>query len=325
MNMILQLLFLVVGFVMLSKGSDWFVDGACDISRRFHIPQLIVGLTIVAMGTSAPEAAVSITSAFKGVADITIGNIVGSNILNILVILGLASAIVPLSIANSTIRVDMPFLIVITAVLYVMGLDGTISFLDGLILAVCFILYIAYLIYCAKFTPEGAGEEEPAKELKLWQALLALVGGLAVIVLGSNIAVNAATEIARIIGISERIIGLTIVALGTSLPELFHHRRQKGQCRHCHRQHRRFQHLQHSLRRGPVRADHSRAFLRCIPCRHAYRPGRRRVPVGGEPAQAQARPHCRHPDARRLPGLPAVHYLIFQPLSIRTGVFHLSI
>ena len=221
MNMILQLLLLVVGFVMLSKGSDWFVDGACDISRRFHIPQLIVGLTIVAMGTSAPEAAVSITSAFKGVADITIGNIVGSNILNILVILGLASAIVPLSIANSTIRVDMPFLIVITAVLYVMGLDGTISFLDGLILAVCFILYIAYLIYCAKFTPEGAGEEEPAKELKLWQALLALVGGLAVIVLGSNIAVNAATEIARIIGISERIIGLTIVALGTSLPELF--------------------------------------------------------------------------------------------------------
>lgn len=223
MTIIIQLLLLAVGFAMLSKGSDWFVDGACDISRRFHIPQLIVGLTIVAMGTSAPEAAVSITSAFKGVADITIGNIIGSNILNILIILGLASAIIPIAVAKSTVRIEIPFLIAITMLLAVLGLDGTVTFLDGVIMAFCFGVYLAYLFYCARHpSPDMAQEEEDSpRELKLWQAIAALVVGMGLIIWGSDIAVDSATEIARVLGISERTIGLTIVALGTSLPELF--------------------------------------------------------------------------------------------------------
>lgn len=223
MTIFIQLILLSIGFAMLSKGSDWFVDGACDISRRFHIPQLVVGLTIVAMGTSAPEAAVSITSAFKGVADITIGNIIGSNIMNILVILGLAAAIVPITVAKSTVRIEIPFLLAITVLLGVLGMDGTITFGDALILVGGFCLYLGYLLYCAKHPdPHCAAEaEEPAKELKLWQAIAALVVGMGLIIWGSDVAVDAATQIALTLGISERIIGLTIVAFGTSLPELF--------------------------------------------------------------------------------------------------------
>ena len=218
--MLVQLLLLALGFVMLVKGADWFVDGAVSIAAKFHIPPIIIGLTIVAMGTSAPEAAVSITSAFQGVADITIGNIVGSNILNVLVILGLASVIVPLAVTKSTIKLDLPFLAGITALLLVLGLDGKITLVDGIVLLVIFATYIGYLI---SRTIKGAEtvEEENVKEEKIAKAILLLVIGLGLIVLGSNIAVNAATAIARILGMSERTIGLTIVALGTSLPELF--------------------------------------------------------------------------------------------------------
>ncbi len=219
MNIILQLLLLALGFFMLVKGADWFVDGACNIAERFHIPQLVIGLTIVAMGTSAPEAAVSITAASKGVADITIGNILGSNIVNVLVILGLSAAIVPLAVAKSTVFVEMPFLICISVLLYLLGLDGTITFADGVILTLCFLLYLGYLLYSAIKHP--AQDEPESKHMKLWQALLALVVGIGLIILGSNFAVDAATAIARIIGLSERLIGLTIVAVGTSLPELF--------------------------------------------------------------------------------------------------------
>lgn len=220
MNMILQLLLLAVGFVMLVKGADWFVDGAAGIARKFHIPQLVIGLTIVAMGTSAPEAAVSISAALKGSADITIGNIVGSNILNILIILGLASVIVPIAVAKATIKLDMPFMLLITAVLLALGWDGTVSLGDGLILAAFFVGYIGYLLYDAKKHPEIA-EGEFLRNLSLPKSLMWTALGLALIILGSNVAVDAATEIARILGLSERFIGLTIVALGTSLPELF--------------------------------------------------------------------------------------------------------
>ena len=221
MNFILQLLLLTVGFAMLVKGADWFVDGACWVAEKFRIPKLIIGLTIVAMGTSAPEAAVSLTSAAKGVADITIGNIIGSNIMNVLVILGLSAAIVPLAVAKSTVRIEIPFLIVITALLYLLGLDGTMTAIDGVILVLCFLLYLGYLGYSAIKHPEESGEEDDETQKKPWQALLALVGGLVLILVGSDVAVDAATEIARLLGMSERFIGLTIVALGTSLPELF--------------------------------------------------------------------------------------------------------
>ena len=218
MNIVLQLLLLAVGFAMLVKGADFFVDGACWVAEKLRIPKLIIGLTIVAMGTSAPEAAVSLTSAAKGVADITIGNIVGSNIMNVLVILGLASVIIPLNVPKSTVRIEIPFMIVITGLLYLVGLDGTVTFFDGVILALFFLVYLGYLLWSAIKNPEDA--EEDGKDLKPWQALLGLVGGMALIVWGADVAVDAATEIALIIGLSERFIGLTIVALGTSLPEL---------------------------------------------------------------------------------------------------------
>ena len=220
MEMIVQILLLAVGFVMLVKGADWFVDGASGIAEKFHIPQLIIGLTIVAMGTSAPEAAVSISAAIKGNADITIGNIVGSNILNILIILGLSSVITTLAVAKSTVKFEIPIMIAITGLLLVQGLDGTISLIDGIILVAAFIGYLTYLFVMAKRDPNMA--DAPAPQNKpLWQALLFTVIGLVLIVWGSNVAVDAASAIARLLGLSERFIGLTIVALGTSLPELF--------------------------------------------------------------------------------------------------------
>ena len=218
MTLILEILLLVLGFVLLVKGADWFVDGASGIAAKLHIPQLVIGLPIVAMGTSAPEAAVSISAALKGSADITIGNIVGSNILNILIILGLASAIVPIAVAKSTIRVDIPFMLAITGVLLVLGWDQTITFTDGLIMLVLFAGYLGYMLYMAK---KGGEEGDEIRDLTLWQALLYTVLGLVLIVWGANIAVDAATALARIFGLSERFIGLTVVALGTSLPELF--------------------------------------------------------------------------------------------------------
>ena len=218
MNIILQLLLLTVGFVMLVKGSDWFVDGAAGIAAKFHIPQIIIGLTIVAMGTSAPEAAVSITAAMGGSADITVGNIVGSNILNVLIILGLASAIIPIAVGNSTQKIDAPFMIAISAIFLALGWDGTITRLDGIILLGLFAAYIGYMIFEALRSDE---EGDAIKDMKVWQMLLATAGGLALVVLGADVAVDAATELATIFGMSERFIGLTVVALGTSLPELF--------------------------------------------------------------------------------------------------------
>ncbi len=219
MEILLQILFLVVGFVLLIKGADLFVDGSSGIAAKFGIPQLVIGLTIVAMGTSAPEAAVSISAALKGSADITIGNIVGSNILNILIILGLSSVIVPIAVAPSTIKIETPFMIAITGIMLLLGLDGTISLIDGIIFLVLFAAYLTYLFIMAKKNKEN--QEEVAKELSIPKAIIFAVLGLAMIVLGSNVTVDAATKIAEAIGLSERFIGLTIVALGTSLPELF--------------------------------------------------------------------------------------------------------
>ena len=223
MEVILQLGLLVIGFVMLIKGADWFVDGAVGIATKFGIPQLVIGLTIVAMGTSAPEAAVSISAALKGSADITIGNIVGSNILNILIILGVSAVITSLAVAKSTIKVEIPFMIAVTLVLLAQGWDGTISFVDGIILWVLFIVYLGYLFVLSKKQPdmETGEEDEQKKPMSLPKSLLFVVIGLGLIILGSNLAVDGATALARFFGLSERFIGLTIVALGTSLPELF--------------------------------------------------------------------------------------------------------
>lgn len=219
MEMFVSTLLLSLGFLMLVKGADWFVDGASGIAERFGIPQLVIGLTIVAMGTSAPEAAVSITAAIKGNADITIGNIVGSNILNILIILGISSVITPLAVSKSTITFEIPFMIVITLLLLVQGVGGTIGRYDGIVLLLVFLAYLGYLFVMAK-----RGKcDNTANTVKqnLWRSALWTIVGLILIVIGSNVAVDAASTIARLLGMSERFIGLTIVALGTSLPELF--------------------------------------------------------------------------------------------------------
>jgi len=232
MDIVLQLILLAVGFVMLIKGADWFVDGAAGIATKLGIPQLVIGLTIVAMGTSAPEAAVSISAAFKGSADITIGNIVGSNIMNILIILGLSAVITPLKVAKSTIRYEIPFMIAITALLTVLGMSGTITFMNGIVLWAVFIIYFIYLVVLTRKQQNSIEEgvssvstgnepgDKQVKELSIPKALILVVIGIVLIVAGSNIAVEAASELARTFGLSERFIGLTIVALGTSLPEL---------------------------------------------------------------------------------------------------------
>ena len=225
LQIVFQAILLVVGFVFLVKGADWFVDGAASIATKFGIPQLIIGLTIVALGTSAPEAAVSITAAASGNADITIGNIVGSNILNIFIILGLTALVAPVAVQKSSLVVDIPVVIGISALLLVMGLDGNITRLDAGILIMIFALYLGYLFWDAKksiaLSSETNEESEEIKNLSIPKAIFSTIIGLVLIIAGSNCVVESATFIAEKAGLSERFIGLTIVALGTSLPELF--------------------------------------------------------------------------------------------------------
>ena len=219
MEILIQVLLLAVGFAMLVKGADWFVDGAAGIAVKFGIPQLVVGLTIVAMGTSAPEAAVSITGAMNGAADIAVGNILGSNILNILIILGLTGLITNVAVQKSTLMVEMPFMLVITVVFAIFGLNnGTVGLVEGIVLWALFIAYLAYLFVLTK--KGNLQEEEKAEDRPVWQLILLGVVGAAIVIWGAEITVDAATKIAKSLGMSERFIGLTIVALGTSLPEL---------------------------------------------------------------------------------------------------------
>lgn len=208
----MNIILLVLGFILLLKGADWFVDGASSIASRFGIPQLIIGLTIVAMGTSLPEAFVSITAALKSNAAITIGNVVGSNILNVGIILGITALIRPLHIQNSTIKYEMPFMILVTLVLILLGINTTISRLDGMIM---WLFFLGYLYYIFKMSKNQMEETEIKKTNPLFIPL-----GLVCLMVGSNFAVDAATNIAISLGVSQRFIGLTIVALGTSLPEL---------------------------------------------------------------------------------------------------------
>ena len=219
-QLLLQVVLLVLGFVMLIKGADWFVDGAASLAGKFGIPQLVIGLTIVAMGTSAPEAAVSISAALQDNAGITIGNVVGSNILNVFVILGLASVIIPIAVKKSTIKYEIPFTILVTGVLAVLGLwDNKISTLEGVILWGLFILYLGYLFWMTK-KGEAEVEESESKLDKIWKMIVFILIGGGLIVWGSDVTVDAATNIAKYFNMSDQLIGLTIVAFGTSLPEL---------------------------------------------------------------------------------------------------------
>ncbi|MGN0437826.1 MAG: calcium/sodium antiporter [Lachnospiraceae bacterium] len=216
---IVSIILLILGFVMLVKGADWFVDGASGLATRLGIPQLVIGLTIVAMGTSLPEAAVSITAAIKQNAGISIGNVLGSNILNILIILGITAVLVSVGVQKSTYFYEIPFMLVITAILLAMGVTGQeVTRIEGILLLILFVLYLVYLYFLSKQSKAPESEEE--KVFSVGKCIFFIILGGIMIVWGSDLAVKGASDLARIFGVSERFIGLTIVALGTSLPEL---------------------------------------------------------------------------------------------------------
>lgn len=216
--MLLEIWILIIGFVLLMKGADWFVEGASHLAGRFHIPQIVIGLTIVAFGTSAPEAAISITSALKNSNDLAIGNIIGSNIINVLVILGIVGLITKLKVKKTTYNYEIPFVLVITLLMLILAKwDQSLNRLDGLILLLCFGLFFIYLIYMAKSQNE---DNQGMMVHSFARIMILLIVGITGILAGSQLTINAAEQIALALGVSKRVIGLTVVAFGTSLPEL---------------------------------------------------------------------------------------------------------
>lgn len=227
MGLLINLALLLIGFVFLIKGADIFVDGASDTARKFRVPKMLIGLTIVSFGTSAPELAVSIQSILSGKGDILLGNVVGSNVLNILLILGVASLAGTLRVNTATVKKEIPVLVLITLAFAallsdkIFGLaENVFTRQDGVVLLLFFCIFIYYLIGMARKKDTNEEENKDEKPVKLVKALLMIVIGLFGIVLGSDFVVKGASEIAATFGVSQRIISLTIVALGTSLPEL---------------------------------------------------------------------------------------------------------
>ena len=215
----IQVVLLIVGFVLLIKGSDFFVDGASSIASLLKIPTLIVGLTIVAFGTSAPEAAVSITSSFAGSNALALSNVIGSNLFNMMLIVGLCALLNELKIDRDVVKIDLPFLVVITIILTAIILIGwNISQIEGIILLIIIFGYIIFLIRNAKKSKESEVVEKP--KMSLLRSIIYIVLGAAAIVIGGDFVVDSASYIAMAFGMSETLVGLTIVAMGTSLPEL---------------------------------------------------------------------------------------------------------
>ena len=210
---------LIVGFVLLIKGADWFVDGSASVAKRLRVPTLIIGMTIVAMGTSAPELAVSTAASLKGSNSIAISNVVGSNIFNLMVVCGACALFKPLAVKMSTLKVEFPISIVAAGLMLAMGYLGmTIGRIDGVILVVLFIAFLAWMVISARKAREEA--EEDVKVLPIWKCIVFIIVGIAAIVIGGDLVVDAASAIAESFGLSQTLIGLTIVAFGTSLPEL---------------------------------------------------------------------------------------------------------
>lgn len=222
--MLLQAIILVIGFFVLIKGADTFVESASAVAKGLNVPDILIGLTIVAFGTSAPEASVSIKAVLAENSDMVLGNIIGSNILNILLILGISSIIAPIRVQDNTIKKEIPFLFLVSLLMSVLLMDTTlgegainmISRSDGIVILIFFSVFIYYLVTLAR---NGQSEEIETK-YSLKQAILYTILGLAAIVIGGNYVVDSATHIAVYLGVEQKFIALTIVALGTSLPEL---------------------------------------------------------------------------------------------------------
>ena len=216
--MIFDIIFIVLGVTLVLWGADRLTEGASSLARRMNVPEMIIGLTIVAAGTSAPELFVSLVSALKGTPDMAVGNVVGSNTMNAMLIVGCAAAVAPMVISRSTVRKDIPFAIGATLLLMALTYDGTLSWVDGVILLAGF---AAFMVYTLRQAKAGSSEEEAtATNMKTGKAVLYLIGGLAGLVVGSNVFVDHASNLAFALGISEAVVGLTVVAGGTSLPEL---------------------------------------------------------------------------------------------------------
>ena len=213
----MEYLLLIIGFVLLIKGADFFVEGSSSLARFLKIPSVIIGLTIVAMGTSAPEASVSINAALAGNNDIAVSNIIGSNIFNGLVVVGISAFMAGFKTNRDILKRDMPVNILITAILCVMIADGRLSRLEGILLLAGMIFYIVNMILSALKTRSSYPDE---KSMPLYKSLIFIAGGLVSVIFGGNLVVNNASQIAVSFGVSQNFIGLTIVAIGTSLPEL---------------------------------------------------------------------------------------------------------
>ena len=223
--MILNVLFILVGIVLVLWGADRLTDGAVAVAEKMKMPQIVIGLTIVAMGTSMPEFCVSLVSALKGTTDLAVGNIVGSNIFNTLLIVGVSAWVAPMIILKSTVRKDIPFALFASVILLVMCLDGNISRLDAGILFVLFLVFMYVTLKGAKTKDDDTAAktdsiEDNKKPMAAWLSIVWIIVGLACLIGGSNLFVEGATKVAEHIGMSEAVIGLTIVAGGTSLPEL---------------------------------------------------------------------------------------------------------
>lgn len=227
MDIFLQILLLVIGFVFLIKGADWLVDGASSAAANFKVSKLLIGLTIVAFGTGAPELAVSFSSLFNGNTDILLGNVIGSNIINVLLLIGIAAVIRPISIKKATVSKELPLLLLISTALIVLFLDVSLagatanvfSRSDALVCLLLFGIFLYYLISLARKNRQEANPEDKPQH-KLGKSILLVIIGLIGVVAGSQLVVNSASSIATVMGVSERIISLTVVALGTSLSEL---------------------------------------------------------------------------------------------------------
>ncbi|MBQ9400471.1 MAG: calcium/sodium antiporter [Bacteroidales bacterium] len=224
--MILQILILVAGLVLIVMGADYLVEGASAIARKVGISEFVIGLTIVGFGTSCPELVVSLTGAFQGNSDVSIGNVVGSNIFNSLLILGLTALISPVAITASNRKRDIPLTLLVTVLLVLFGMSHTLFGLgaaDNLTRvegAVFLLLFIAYIIYCFKTDAPTSDEGAEAKKVKLFWAIVMTIGGLAGLVIGGRMFVNGATSVARMLGVSDKFIAITVLAGGTSMPEL---------------------------------------------------------------------------------------------------------
>lgn len=224
--MALQIFILLAGLSLILFGANWLVDGSSSIAKRFGISEFVIGLTIVGIGTSTPEMVVSFLSSFQGKADMAIGNIVGSNIFNTMMILGVTALIAPLTITKSNLKKDIPLNIIVTVLLIILGMNFTLfgkgedqlSRLDGVILLGVFVWYIWSSFRSDNADPEEDGEG--IKEYKTGISVLLIVAGLAGLIIGGRLFVNSATELAKMFGVSDKFIAITVMAAGTSMPEL---------------------------------------------------------------------------------------------------------